>query len=397
MIFMQSERDLEPDRFFVVTYKLKSQTNLRDAAWNLACGQSLGNPNVRSSWETEEMFEKHLARIIGDEEYFKEKQEGIVRIAFPACNIDWETDGITQLLVYIMGGQLDIDNITHCQVLNINFPDSVLKHFKGPKFGINKVREFTNVYNKPLLGGIVKPKTGFSTQLLLSMIGEMVEGGVNFIKEDELAANIPTSPLKERIPLVCDFLRKNAPDVIYCFCINGDGTHVLDRVRMVHEYGGNGVHVNFWNGMGVYKAIRDMDLPIHVHFQKSGDKIITHTDHNFSIDFRVIAELAALSGIDFIHAGMWGGYSSDDQHSLNNLMRGLNSLEVIPALSCGMHPGLVNTITQKFGKNYLANVGGCMHGHPGGTKAGAKAMRDAIDGNLRSKEYLEAIDKWGRI
>jgi ribulose 1,5-bisphosphate carboxylase large subunit-like protein len=43
----------------------------------------------------------------------------------------------------------------------------------------------------------------------------------------------------------------------------------------------------------------------------------------------------------------------------------------------------------------LANSGGSIHGHPGGTTDGAKAMRQAIDQSY-SKEYEVAIAKWGK-
>ena len=44
-----------------------------------------------------------------------------------------------------------------------------------------------------------------------------------------------------------------------------------------------------------------------------------------------------------------------------------------------MHPGLVQANVRHFGNDFIANVGGAIHGHPMGTLAGAKAMRQAID------------------
>ena len=42
----------------------------------------------------------------------------------------------------------------------------------------------------------------------------------------------------------------------------------------------------------------------------------------------------------------------------------------------------------------MANVGGALHGHPDGTLAGAKAMRQSIDKEY-GREYNKAIQKWG--
>ena len=84
-------------------------------------------------------------------------------------------------------------------------------------------------------------------------------------------------------------------------------------------------------------------------------------------------------GVDSIHAGMWGGYSSNSEQELTDCLKMLHAHNVVPALSCGMHPGIVNKVTELFGCDYMANVGGAIHGHPSGTLAGVKAMRQAID------------------
>ena len=52
----------------------------------------------------------------------------------------------------------------------------------------------------------------------------------------------------------------------------------------------------------------------------------------------------------------------------------------------------------------MMSLGGSLHGHPRGTIAGAKAMRQAFDlnehekkNNSEFKEYNEAIEKWGYV
>ena len=133
-------------------------------------------------------------------------------------SIDFATDGIAHLLVNMMGGQLDIESITKCHVLNIEFPQSVHDKFLGPKFGIRGIRKFTGVKDKPLLGAIVKPKTGIDAQTLLKMVQELVEGGVNFIKEDEILSNPSFCSIEERVPLIMEYLKDK--DVIYLSLIH---------------------------------------------------------------------------------------------------------------------------------------------------------------------------------
>ena len=379
---LRTKSSLDLEKYFIVKYYLESRTTLEDAAWNLAIGQSVGNPKVRNQWETDELFENHSCKIIVAENpelrSVLADKKGIVEIAFPVVNIDFKTDGIAHMLVNIMGGQLDIDDVNKCHVLDITFPESVKKYFLGPKFGITGIREFTGVdEDKPLFGAIVKPKTGITPEVLLEMVKELVEGGVNFIKEDEILSDPIFCPIEVRVPLIMDYLKDK--NVVYCVSIHADPHHILDRVKQVYELGGNGVHVNFWCGLGVYKAIRELDLPIFVHFQKSGDKILTNKNHDFHIDWRVICKLAGMMGVDFIHAGMIGGYYKWDEIEVLDSVDILQDHNVMPALSCGFNSSLTQMVTDKVGPNYMANVGGAIHGHKDGTLAGALEMRKSID------------------
>ena len=395
MKIFRNIKEVNKEKYILCTYYLLSGTTLRDAAWALSIGQSVGNPNVRNHWETEELFENHSCLVIGDEEYLKTRQEGEVIIAFPTANTDFESDGVSHLLCQFMGGQMDIDIVIKCHLLNIEFPQCIEdKYFMKPKYGIQGIRDFTGAHDKPMFGGIVKPKIGVNSDTLLEMVKEMVEGGINFIKEDEIMSNPVCCPIEERVPKIMEYLKDK--NVIYAVCINCDPHHVIDRVKRVYELGANAVHINFWSGLGVYKSIRKLDLPMFIHFQKSGDKVLTNKSHDYHISWDVICDLAGLMGVDFIHAGMWGGYMSDNEDELKSTLSVLHNRNVMPALSCGMHAGLIAAINKRFGLNYMANVGGAIHGHPGGSMKGALAMRQSIDGDY-GQEYYTAVKKWGLV
>ena len=390
-------KDIDLEKYFIVTYFLSSKTSLREAAWNLAIGQSIGNPNNRSVWETEEMFLNHSCFIMEDENHLKSLKDGIVKFAFPLSNINLEEDGISQILCHIAGGQVDILEIQKCHILDIELPNKVEESFKlNPAFGIDGFRKFNGVYDKPFFGGIIKPKVGMSPEILLEAVKEMVQGGVNFIKEDELLGNPDHCPLEKRVPLITNWLKENAPNVIYCFCINGDSPYALERANFVAKNGGNGIHINVWSGLGVYRAIRKQNPDIWIHFQKSGDKFFTDRRAPFHIYWPVICKIAGWSGVDSIHAGMIGGYMNQDEKELDDTLKMLWKYNIVPALSCGMHPGLVQYINELLNSfDWMANVGGAMHGHPMGTLSGGLAMKQSINKEFDKIEYKTAIEKWG--
>lgn len=391
-----NETEIKNEDYFVVTYKIESNKNLKEAAWNIAIGQSVGNPNVRNRWETEELFADHSCLILADEKDLETKTTGEVKIAFPVINTDWETDGISHLLCQILGGHVDIDLVKKCRVVDISLPHAVTKHFLGPKFGISGIRKFTNQYNKPIFGGIIKPKTGIKPNTLLDMVKELVDGGVDFIKEDEIMSNPSFCPIEKRVEIVSNYLASQSRKVIFCHTINCD-PHILEnRVRRIHSLGGNGVHINVWSGYGSYNSIRKLDLPIYIHFQSSGAKVITDINHRFSVSWPVICKLATLMGVDTIQTGMVGGYSNDNPNEILECIDILRKGNTLPALSCGLHPGLIDKITSLVGVDYLGNAGGSIHGHPQGTLCGSRAMRQAIDKNY-GEEYELAIQKWGKV
>ena len=183
--------------------------------------------------------------------------------------------------------------------------------------------------------------------MLLEIVKQLIDGGINFIKEDEIMANPASCPIEERVPKIMKIIENS--NVIYAVCISGDSPYLLQRAQLVNELGGNAVHINWWSGLGSYKAVRELDLPLFIHFQKSGDKIFTNKHHRFRIDWKVVCDLAGLMGADFIHSGMWGGYLSDTNEDIQSIFDILHSIGTVPVLSCGMHPGLIEAINSRFG------------------------------------------------
>ena len=389
--------NIDKKKYLIAKYFLKSNSaDLLKLTWDLAIGQSVGNPKERNQWETEELFEQSSCVIVHEKNELKNLKEGEVNIAFPIINTDWTGDGISHLMCQLMGGQMDIDIFDSCRLKKLEFPETIKRHFLGPAHGIRGMREYVGQNNKPFSGAIVKPKTGMNASMLLEMVKELVDGGCDFIKEDEIMSNPTFCPIEERVPLITNWLNKQNKKVVYAICINGDHDHILKRAKKVKDMGGNAIHINHWSGLGVYNAVRKLNTGLFIHFQKSGDKVLTHKYHNFGIDWSVICQLAGMMGVDSIHAGMWGGYLNDDEIELKKIIKILHDHNVVPALSCGMHPGLVQANIKKFGNDFIANVGGAIHGHPMGTLSGAKAMRQAID-KIHDKEYEQAIAKWGFV
>jgi ribulose-bisphosphate carboxylase large chain len=394
MNLFKTIEEIDPDKYFIATYKVKSTTTLQALAWDIAVGQSVGNPSIRNKWEDDSLYEHHSCLILNNKNILENSNEGFVDIAFPVANIDWVDDGVNHLICQLMGGHTDINIVERCRLVGLQLPQHIKSKFLGPKFGLSGIRKLTGNYNKPLLGGILKPKVIQKSSILEDMVRELIDGGVDFIKEDEIMSNVPHLPLDQRVEIVANLLSKVNYKLVFCHTINADPYDILRRCVRVMELGGNGVHINVLGGLGTYNSVRRLDIPIHVHFQSSGQKLLTDVRSPYSISWPVMCQLATWMGVDTIQTGMIGGYSNDDPDEIYQCINILRAGNTVPALSCGFHPGMVDWVTKEVGVDYLANSGGAIHGHPGGTLAGARAMRQAVD-KTYGPEYKQATDLWG--
>lgn len=380
----------------IVKYYLKSQTNLFDAAKAIALGQSVGNPEKRSEFETNELFETYCAKIVEDDCDNLSLKEGMVSIFYPDVNFNYIEDGITHFLTTVMGGQMDIDLILKCRIESIEFSENFKNVFNGPNIGLKEIKKFCEVTDdKPLFGGIIKPKIGLNVNDYVEVFKIYADNGCNFIKEDEILSNQSFCSLRNRVEKIGNYIRSKNLKVVYSVSVTCDPKYLQDRVNSIYNLGVNSVHINIHNGYGAYKLVKDMNLPIYLHYQKSGDKILSDKNHNFSINESVLFEIASRCGCSTLHAGMIGGYLSSDSDNLKKIITKLVSLNSVSALSCGMHPGLIEYIKSELGHcNWMANVGGAISSHPMGSAAGVKAMVQSINKDYNT-EYKKAIEVWG--
>jgi ribulose 1,5-bisphosphate carboxylase large subunit-like protein len=315
-------------------------------------------------------------------------------IGFPSGN--FTAGSFTHLLMCLMGGQMDIDLVTECRLEDLDLPKRIVGQYAGPQNGIDGIRQYLGAHDRALIGGIVKPKTGITIPQLVDMCRQMADGGVDFIKEDEILGEIDLCPFEARVEAAARGLE--GYKVIFCPCVTSPIHALADTVAAIRRAECPGFHYNIWGGLDAFQYIVRLGGGLFGHYQKSGDRVIS--EGAFSIAFTVWCKLVRLAGADFIHAGMVGGYldePKDVMHKRMDVLRGpLYGLKgLMPSLSCGATPGMVEGLVDMFGPDIMVSSGGAIHGHPLGSLAGAKAFRDAAEGRS-SRELDVAIDKWGR-
>ena len=378
--------------------------SLKEAAGRVVSESSVGTWTSLSYLP--KRVEKLMARVF-------EIKENVVRIAYP---IDlFEAGNIPQILSSIAGNIFGMKAIENLRLEDVQWPRKLIKSFKGPQFGIRGVRKIMKVRKRPLIATVPKPKVGLSSKEYARIAYELWIGGVDFVKDDENLTDLKFNKFEERLK-ACMKMRENAEKETgerKCMLINVTGKfgEMKKRIELVAEYGNEFIMIDgITCGFSSLQEVRDVcqDYGIAIHMHRAMHAAFTRKKHGISM--KVIAQIARIIGVDNLHRGTAIGKMAGSRkdvleikHTITKQVLGLR--KVFPVTSGGLHPGLIPTLLEIFGKNIIIQVGGGVMGHPAGARAGAKAVRQAICAALRGislkecakkhVELREALKKWG--
>jgi ribulose-bisphosphate carboxylase large chain len=249
-----------------------------------------------------------------------------------------------------------------------------------------------------MLGTIVKPSIGLSVTDLAELVGELAEAGIDFIKDDELNGNPPDAPLEARVKAVMPVLRSYADRhgrmPMYAFNITDDISRLEANHDLVRDAGGTCVMVCVatLGVAGVEHLRRRSELPIHGHRAMFG---AFSRSPQLGIDFVAFQKLARLAGVDHLHTnGIHNKFYESDAEVLRSIRAVqapmFGGYSTVPVLSSGQNPSLAHETYAAVGSSdILVMAGGGIHGHPMGSGAGVRSMREAWDAALAGEPLEE--------
>lgn len=348
-----------------------------------------------------------------------------VKIAYPEAL--FEDGNMPQVLSSIAGNIFGMKAVNGLRLEDIHWPRKLAKSFRGPQFGISGVRKIFNVKKRPLLATVPKPKVGFYSSEHAKVGYDAWTGGIDLLKDDENLSSQKFNRFEKRLELSMKMRDKAEKETgekkSYLVNITAESDEMKRRAKLAHDFGNEYVMVDIltagWSGVQtVRETCQDLGLAIHAHraFHAAFDRNPKH-----GMSMKVIAEISRIIGVDQLHIGGLGKLAGGKAEVFENWTKSsLPSNRETPTLlaqdwygikpvvgtcSGGVHPGIVARLMDLVGTDIVIQVGGGIHGHPGGTHAGAKALRQAIDaylGGIGVAEYAKtrpelkaAIDKWG--
>jgi ribulose-bisphosphate carboxylase large chain len=387
----------------VCTFKVEPEgISIKEAAGAVAAESSIGTwTELTTIQPYVEKLAAHVFSLEGD----------IAKIAYPIEL--FEEGNMPNILSSVAGNVFGLKALRNLRLLDIQFPDTLVEGFLGPKYGIQGIRSLLKVPSRPLVGTIIKPKLGLKTADHAKVAYEAWLGGCDIVKDDENLSSQSFNIFEDRLVHTLqmrDLAEKDTGErKVYMVNITAETDVMLDRADFVVGNGGEYVMVDILTcGWSALQTLRKQNHKLVIHAHRAGHAAFTKNPLH-GIAMRPIVSVARVIGVDQLHVGtVVGKMSETKQEVLENIeackteMTKVNS--VLPVASGGLHPRLVPELMAYFGNDFVIQAGGGIHGHPKGTIAGAKAMRQAVDATLQGKtledfakihkELALALDQW---
>jgi ribulose-bisphosphate carboxylase large chain len=398
-------------------YWIETAFPLEHAAESMAGEQSTGT-FTRVPGETDELRERHAARVESLQELDSSPAPSLpgaripkgsvlpcyrraeVTLSWPLSNMG---PSLPNLLATVAGNLFELNPFSGLRLLDVTLCPAFRDRYQGPQFGVPGTRRLTGVAEGPLIGTIIKPSVGLSPEGTAEIVASLVEGGIDFIKDDELQADGPHCPIAERVKAVMRIINQNAAatgkKVMYAFNITGEIDEMLRRHDLVLEAGGTCVMVSL-NSIGLPGLValrRHSQLPIHGHRNGWG---IFGRSPAIGMSYIAYQKFWRLAGVDHMHVnGLKNKFCESDESVIASARECLTPMFPHPGRGCEIMPVFSSgqTVRQAHGTfaalgstDLIFAAGGGIAAHPGGIPAGVRALRQAWEAAVAGVPLADA-------
>jgi 2,3-diketo-5-methylthiopentyl-1-phosphate enolase len=249
------------------------------------------------------------------------------------------------------------------------------------------------------------------------LVYQAAAGGVDIIKDDELLGGSPEfSPLEKRVEMYMAAIEKadteKGEKTLYTVNITDRVDRLRDNALQAIQAGANALMVNYVaTGLSALRMLAedpDITVPILAHATAGGSMIVSPLS-GISAHL-IMAKFPRLAGADVINDLVPYGKLPILMQKYVRIAQVCrcefgNIKPIFPNAVAGIYPGNVKDVIADLGVECILGAGGGIHAHPMGPRAGAVAMRKAIQASMEdvpldefaqnSPELQSAIETWG--
>jgi ribulose-bisphosphate carboxylase large chain len=258
------------------------------------------------------------------------------------------------------------------RVENLDLPESLLRSFKGPRFGRDGLRRLLKVPRRPLLSSAIKPM-GLSCAELADLAYRFALGGMDMIKDDHGLTDQCCSPFEERVERCAEAVNRASRETgvpsIYIANITGPHKDVMHRAKKAKEAGAGGLMAAPGIiGFDLMRELADDDslgLPILTHPALQGSFVTGTSGMAHGVIF---GQLARLAGADATIFPNFGGRFSFSREECGEIVQAtrkpMNHIKsIFPAPGGGMSLGRVPEMLETYGRDLVFLIGGGLFKH----------------------------------
>jgi ribulose-bisphosphate carboxylase large chain len=397
----------------VARYWIETSHALDAAAESLAGEQSCGT-FVKVPGETEELKRRYAARV----ERIDELEPGPgpslpgarrkgdvwrraeITVSWPIENMG---PSLPNLMATVAGNLFELQQFSGLRLLDVSLPDAFREAYPGPQFGVAGTRALAGLPALPLVGTIIKPSVGLDPAATAATVGQLLDGGIDFIKDDELQCDGPHCPFDDRVDAVMRVVNRHADraglKAMCAFNITGEIDQMRRRHDLVARLGGTCVMVSL-NSVGLAGVIalrRHASLPIHAH--RNGWGMFDRCPA-LGMTYVAYQKFWRLAGVDHMHVnGLRNKFCEPDASVVASARECLAPMfdgpgrgcEVMPVFSSGQWAGqAVDTYRALGSTDLIYACGGGIMAHPGGIGAGVRSIRQAWEAAVAGRTLAQA-------
>lgn len=389
--------------YVVATYAAKVQTkNIEKLAMAIASEQGTGTW-IKVSADSVEKSRKFGSKIVsiyevpdvGPDYMGDEPPMYIIQAAYPSRNFN---TSMAELLTVLFG---NISASGMIRLMDVAFPKKMIARFQGPKFGIEGIRRVLGVPDRPLLNAMIKPNIGWTPDEGAELFYRACKGGVDIIKDDELMqADGDFCPLEARVSRFMakekQVFEETGEHSLYAVNITDRPDKVREHAYKALDLGVNCLMVSaYTTGFDTLKMLADdpkINVPILAHVNFAGTMAAsTYTGISAPL---LIGKITRLAGGDMqINGHPYGKFPIPYKLYYRCFkfftQPWWNIKPMMYACSGGTTQMAVEKLIHDLGTDIILAAGGAVHGHPAGSEAGARSMRQAIDAAVKGIPVVE--------
>jgi ribulose-bisphosphate carboxylase large chain len=410
--------------------------NTLQAACEVAAESSTG---TNFAVKTETAFSRKLNALV----YKLDLKRELVWIAYPWRIFDRQAN-VQNILTFIVGNVLGMKEVSALKLLDVWFPPEMLEHYSGPSYTLDDMRKYLGVYERPILGTIIKPKIGLTASEYAEVCYDFWRGGGDFVKNDEPQADQDFCDYKLMVKYVKEAMdravKETGKNKVHSFNVSAvDFDTMIKRCETIINAGFEKGSYAFLidgitSGWTAVQTLRNKYPDVFIHFHRAAHGAFTRKENPFGFSVLVLSKFARLAGASGIHTGTAGvgkmaGSPEEDIVAANEILKTAamghffsqnwarvpatdkDIIELVkedhahhithhnenenwralkkccPIISGGLNPTLLKPFIDIMqGTDFITTMGAGVHAHPKGTRAGAKALVQACEA------YIKEID-----